>query len=159
MGRHAKEKACLSGLALSTFVKSFHMKQLAVIAFCGLIAMNCFSQQRVIATKLNIQQLQKLKIVPVAKTSEQEVVSRMNDLETHMTNLQERQLQLQKEFDALLKQQAELKNKLVAMSEISETSALRLQMMMDRRAKFLETLSNLMKKMSSTSDSIIQNLK
>lgn len=135
------------------------MKQLAVLAFCGLLAMNCFSQQRVVPTRLSVQQLQKLKIVPVAKSSEQEVVSRMNDLETHMTNLQERQLQLQKELDALLKQQAELKNKLDAMNEISETSALRLQMMMDRRAKFIEALSNLMKKMSSTSETITQNLK
>jgi hypothetical protein len=59
----------------------------------------------------------------------------------------------------LLKQQAELKNKLEAMSEISETSALRLQMMMDRRSKFIATLSELMNKMSSTSDSITQHLK
>lgn len=135
------------------------MKQLALLVFCGLLAMNSFSQQRVAVTKSNIQQLQKLKIVAVAKNSELDVVSRMNDLESHMTNLQERQLQLQKELEALQKQQGELKDKLDSMSEISETTAMRLQMMMDRRSKFMETLSNMLKKMAATSNSITQNLK
>jgi len=135
------------------------MKQLALLVFCGLLAMNTFSQQRVPVTKSNIQQLQKLKIVAVAKNSELDVVSRMNDMESHMTNLQERQLQLQKELDALQKQQGELKDKLDSMTEMSETTAMRLQMMMDRRSKFMEALSNMMKKMAATSDSIKQNLK
>lgn len=135
------------------------MKQLALLVFCGLLAMNTFSQQRVPVTKSNIQQLQKLKIVAVAKNSELDIVSRMNDMESHMTNLQERQLQLQKELEALQKQQGELKDKLDSMTEISETTAMRLQMMMDRRSKFMETLSNMLKKMAATSDSIKQNLK
>lgn len=135
------------------------MKQLTLLVISGLLAINCFSQNPVSVKKLNIQQLQKIKIVPVAKSSEQALVSKMNDLETHMTDLQTRQLQLQKELDALLNQQAELKSKLDGMSELSETSALRLQMMMDRRSKFIAALSNIMKKMSSTSDSITQNLK
>lgn len=135
------------------------MKQLALLVFCGLLAMNTFSQQRVPVTKSNIQQLQKLKIVAVAKNSELDIVSRMNDMESHMTNLQERQLQLQKELDALQKQQGELKDKLDSMTEMSETTAMRLQMMMDRRSKFMETLSNMLKKMAATSDSIKQNLK
>lgn len=42
---------------------------------------------------------------------------------------------------------------------ISETTALRLQGMMDRRSKFMSTLSNLMKKTSDTQKSVIQNLK
>ncbi len=135
------------------------MKQLALLVFCGLLAMNTFSQQRVPVTKSNIQQLQKLKIVAVAKNSELDIVSRMNDMESHMTNLQERQLQLQKELEALQKQQGELKDKLDSMTEMSETTAMRLQMMMDRRSKFMETLSNMLKKMAATSDSIKQNLK
>jgi hypothetical protein len=52
-----------------------------------------------------------------------------------------------------------LRDKLDSMSEISEMTSLRLQMMMDRRSKFLSTLSNIMKKISSTQDAIIQNLK
>jgi hypothetical protein len=53
----------------------------------------------------------------------------------------------------------DLKNQLDSMNEMSEMTSLRLQMMMDRRSKFIETLSNLMKKISDTQDSVIQNLK
>lgn len=41
----------------------------------------------------------------------------------------------------------------------SELESLRLQMAMDRRAKAMETLSNLLKKTSETAASIVQNLK
>jgi hypothetical protein len=37
------------------------------------------------------------------------------------------------------------------MNELSEMTSLRLQMMMDRRSKFISTLSNIMKKISTTS--------
>ncbi|HYL09605.1 MAG TPA: hypothetical protein VEU31_02620 [Candidatus Acidoferrales bacterium] len=53
----------------------------------------------------------------------------------------------------LLKQTAD------SMSEMSETESLRLQMAMDRRSKFMATLSNILKKITETSDSIVQNLK
>jgi len=46
-----------------------------------------------------------------------------------------------------------------SMSEIGEMTSLRLQMYMDRRAKAFEALSNLMKKQSDTSSTIISNLK
>lgn len=55
--------------------------------------------------------------------------------------------------------QGQLKQNLDSMSELSETESLRLQMLMDRRSKFVATLSNIMKKMSATSDSIVQNMK
>jgi hypothetical protein len=42
---------------------------------------------------------------------------------------------------------------------MSEEDSLRLQMAMDRRSKFLETLSNVEKKMAQTQDSVVQNLK
>lgn len=44
-------------------------------------------------------------------------------------------------------------------SELSEEKSMRLQMIMDRRKKFLETLSNVMKKIADTSATITQNLK
>jgi len=53
----------------------------------------------------------------------------------------------------------ELRGKLYSMSELSEMSSLRLQMVMDRRAKLMSTLSNMMKKISDTQQSIVQNLK
>ena len=55
--------------------------------------------------------------------------------------------------------QGQLKQNLDSMSEMSETESLRLQMVMDRRSKFMATLSNILKKMSNTSDSIVQNMK
>jgi hypothetical protein len=38
-------------------------------------------------------------------------------------------------------------------------TSLRLQMTMDRRSKFIITLSNMMKKISSTQDTTIQKIK
>ncbi len=45
------------------------------------------------------------------------------------------------------------------MSEFSEMTSMRLQMTMDRRSKFTETLSNIMKAIDSTQDTLVQNLK
>jgi hypothetical protein len=53
----------------------------------------------------------------------------------------------------------ELIEKLDAMSEMSEMMSLRLQMYMDRYTKFMNTLSNMMKKLSDTAETIIGNLK
>lgn len=44
-------------------------------------------------------------------------------------------------------------------SELGELESLRLQMAMDRRSKFMTTLSNLLGKLSDTQDAITQNLK
>ena len=55
--------------------------------------------------------------------------------------------------------QDDLKGQLDSMNEMSEMTSLRLQMMMDRRSKFISTLSNIMKKISATSESLVQNLK
>jgi hypothetical protein len=52
-----------------------------------------------------------------------------------------------------------IKDVLDSKSELGETESLRLQMAMDRMSKFMTALSNLMKKTSDTSSSIIQNLK
>jgi hypothetical protein len=38
-------------------------------------------------------------------------------------------------------------------------TSMRLQMTMDRRSKFISTLSNIMKKISTTQDTLVQNLK
>jgi len=61
--------------------------------------------------------------------------------------------------DELKQIQEELKVKLSSMSELGEMDSLRLQMMMDRRSKFIQTLSNILKKISDTQDTLVQNLK
>jgi hypothetical protein len=53
----------------------------------------------------------------------------------------------------------DLKGKLDGMNEMSEMTSLRLQMTMDRRSKFIETLSNIMKKIGTTQETLAQNIK
>lgn len=55
--------------------------------------------------------------------------------------------------------QDDSRNRLDSTSELGEMASLRLQMAMDRRSKMMEALSNLMKKQSDTSSSIVSNLK
>ena len=52
-----------------------------------------------------------------------------------------------------------LKHDLDSLGELSETESLRLQTAMDRLSKLMTTLSNILKKMSDTTQSITQNLK
>lgn len=52
-----------------------------------------------------------------------------------------------------------MKNDLDSMSEMGEMESLRLQMAMDRMSKMMSTLSNLLKKISDSVQSITQNLK
>lgn len=53
----------------------------------------------------------------------------------------------------------ETKDQLDGMNELSEMTAMRLQMTMDRRSKFISTLSQIMKKTSTTQDTLVQNIK
>jgi hypothetical protein len=61
-------------------------------------------------------------------------------------------------YDELVTIRDGLKDQLDSLSEVSEMTSLRLQMTMDRRSKFMQTLSNIMKKVSSTDDILVQNL-
>lgn len=53
----------------------------------------------------------------------------------------------------------QMKSDLDAMSEMGEIQQLKLQSFMDRQNKLVSTLSNILKKISQTQESIIQNLK
>jgi hypothetical protein len=53
----------------------------------------------------------------------------------------------------------DLKGKLDSMNEMSEMTSLRLQMTMDRRSKIIQTLSNIMKKIGTTQETIVKNIK
>jgi hypothetical protein len=50
-------------------------------------------------------------------------------------------------------------NKMDSLSEMGEMQFLKLQMIMDHKSKLMTALSNILKKISSTSDSTIQNIK
>jgi putative addiction module CopG family antidote len=53
----------------------------------------------------------------------------------------------------------EVQGKLDSLSDLSELDAMKLQMLMDRRSKFIETLANIMKKVSETQAALVGNLK
>ena len=52
-----------------------------------------------------------------------------------------------------------IKGNLDGMNEMSEAPSLRLQMTMDRRSKIIQTLSNIMKKIGTTQETIVKNIK
>ncbi|MEO8438963.1 MAG: type II toxin-antitoxin system ParD family antitoxin [Spartobacteria bacterium] len=71
-------------------------------------------------------------------------------------NLYEKQI---KEVGELRMIQDKLKGDLDSQSEMGEMASLRLQMAMERRSRMMSTISNLLKKISDSSGSIIGNLK
>jgi hypothetical protein len=52
-----------------------------------------------------------------------------------------------------------LRDSLDSLSDMSEMESLRLQMTMDRRSKFIQTLSNLEKQIEDTDESIAESIK
>jgi len=66
---------------------------------------------------------------------------------------------LSNQLDQIAQDLVALRSGLDSMSELGETESLRLQMAMDRLSKLMTTLSNVMKKISDTAESITQNLK
>jgi len=89
--------------------------------------------------------------------AQQEVRSKFAQLSSEQSNLLS--FYVLAEVARILTVPDELKGKLRSMNEMSEMTSLRLQMMMDRRSKFISTLSNIMKKISTTQDTLVQNLK
>ncbi len=62
-------------------------------------------------------------------------------------------------MDMSIEELQDVKDKLGTMNEMGEMASLRLQRLMDRRSKFINTLSQMMKKISTTQDTLIQNMK
>jgi hypothetical protein len=60
------------------------------------------------------------------------------------------------EMDKYMK---EMDHKMDTLGGLSEELSLKLQLLMDRRSKIIQTLSNILKKISQTSDSLISNIK
>lgn len=61
--------------------------------------------------------------------------------------------------DELAEEIKRIETELNDFSDLSNTYALRLQMIMNRRSKVISTVSNILKKISATQDTIIQNIK
>ena len=95
-----------------------------------------------------ISRIENLPEVAAAVRSEKEQLSSFSD--------EFRQFKLDmNELDTILTQLGRMDE----MSEISEELNLKLQMAMDRRSKFISTLSQIMKRVSTTQDILVQNIK
>ena len=94
---------------------------------------------------IKISRIEDLPEVTAVVLTEKEQLSSFSD------ELRQFQLDMN-ELDTILAQ-------LGRMNEISEELSLRLQMAMDRRSKFISILSQMMKKISTTQDILVQNIK
>lgn len=95
------------------------------------------------ATQQNVDAfLQRLQALERGKSTLQALIDRFSD-----------------ESEELARELNKLYDELFVSSELDEQESLRLQMAMDRMSKMMSTLSNILKKVSDTDQSIVQNLK
>ncbi len=90
-----------------------------------------------------------LAIMAEAKATAKAKAARRNTI-THRNVLSARQIN---------QDYSDIKNDLDSMNEMSEMTSMRLQMAMDRRSKFVEALTNVLKKIEETDSTIIQSIK
>ena len=132
------------------------MKKITLLLALLVVALNSNAQIRTDSVKIKpVLQVQRItKTVPASKA----VVIRkdLSRLKIQVVQLRDSIDVTKKEMDILIES---MKNDLDSMSEMGETESLRLQMAMDRLSKMMSTLSNILKKVSDTQQSIIQNLK
>src|SRR5450631_1735376 len=103
--------------------------------------------------------LQRIRIVKSPVKEEPALNAQVIALDARIQAAQASMQKAQEDLAALQAAQDKLKLQLDAMNEMSEETSMRLQMAMDRRSKFMETLSNILKKISDTQSSIVQNMK
>lgn len=115
----------------------------------------------------DIEALTFLVLMEASKSSEEDLKSIMDN--TKKTNAQKETVRTMQQNTATARKDSShpaintkiytLKTRNDSLNTMNEMTQLRLQMVMDRRNKIMITLSNLMKKISSTEDQIISNLK
>jgi chromosome segregation ATPase len=108
---------------------------------------------------LKMQESQRIKIVKKPVSGEDKIKAKLAAMESQMQSVQATIQKAQADLDNLKSIQNDLKGQLDSMNEMSEETSMRLQMAMDRRSKFVEALSNIMKKINDTQNTIVQNLK
>lgn len=104
---------------------------------------------------LNIDVLVHLVMFEVWYSEEEELRQLIGEMR-RMNELKKKQREL---IENLKKKINQSEEELDTLGALSEEMSLKLQVAMDRRAKIAQTLSNILKKVSSTADSIIQNIK
>jgi hypothetical protein len=106
-----------------------------------------------------LQTLQRIKVVKTPVKGEENINAQLAAMDSRMQAVQAEIQKAQTDFENLQTIQNNLKSQLDNMNEMSEMTSMRLQMAMDRRSKFMETLSNVLKKIGDTQSAIVQNMK
>jgi hypothetical protein len=109
--------------------------------------------------EMDIEALVVLVMMEAAATEQQEIRDMLAEMKKVNAEKERRRAFL---AETRKEQQAvkdDLKAKYDSQNELSQMQSMRLQMLMDRRAKVVEMLSNLMKKISSTQETLVGNLK
>jgi Skp family chaperone for outer membrane proteins len=134
------------------------MPLLTALLFC-IGSLFCISSLIAQTGPAKLQILQRIKVVKTPVKGEENINAQLAAMDSRMQAVQAEIQRAQTDFENLRAIQNSLKSQLDNMNEISEMSSMRLQMAMDRRSKFMETLSNLLKKIDDTESAIVQNMK
>jgi hypothetical protein len=127
----------------------------------GLVLVSCLCCARYAhaQTTTKLQAMNHIKIVKTPSGPEDKfnsiLASYQSQMQTAETQIQAAQMSL----DLLKKVQENVQINLANMTDMSDKTAQQLQMAMDRRSKLMETLSNVLKSISDTQNTIVQNLK
>jgi hypothetical protein len=116
-----------------------------------------FSQAQSAAPKL--QALQRIKIVKTPVKGEDKIIAQLAAMDRSIQTINAEIQKTLADLAQLKAIQQDLSGDLNSMNEMSEMTSMDLQMAMDRRSKFVEALSNLLKTMNDTQQAIVQNLK
>lgn len=134
------------------------MKKIVLSGFVLVLSL-CCARYADAQTTTRLQAMDHIKIVKTPSRPEDKfnstLVSYQNQMQTVETQVQAAQMSLQ----ILKTMQQNVQANLAGMSDMSDKTQMQLQMAMDRRSKLMETLSNILKTMSDTQNTIVQNLK
>ena len=145
------------------------------INFSSQNAINFWEAAGVDTANMDVDQLVAIIMMEVAKNSNDELRELMESM--HNNNQQKKKMRESMDNLKALKEKclrrncsefstadadtliAKNQNIMDNLTDMSELTQLRLQTYMDKRSKAMETLSNLLKKISDTSSTIVQNMK
>ena len=110
-------------------------------------------------SSMDIESLVLIVIMDATNAQENEMQTIMNEIQAQNNAKQQLRNQMNAVNRDVAANGSAMQSRLDSLNELSEMTSLRLQMAMDRRSKFVTALSNVLKKISSTGETIIQNVK
>jgi len=117
----------------------------------------CFSQAQTTAPKM--QALQHIKIVKTPVKGEDKITAQLAAMDQSIQTINAEIQKTLADLKQLKAIQQDLSGDLNSMNEMSEMTSMALQMAMDRRSKFVEALSNVLKSINDTQQQIVANMK